>query len=280
MRPLTRRSFLAGTAGLTLAACGGGGSTGTKDLSLVRFFPDGVMGAGLGPQRLVVGLGDNQGVLTSGGPDAITARILLNGQQVGRPVTSARHAANLPRPYWAFVAPFDQPGQYTLSASVEGKTIEAPFTIVDAKAVTLVKPGDTMPAVVTPTTADGHGVNPICTRSPACSLHDVTLADALKGGKPVAFLVATPAYCQTAACGPVLDVVISQVSGFASKIHFLHAEVYTDTTLKSTSPAVDQLRLPFEPVLYLVGADGVVKNRLDSLFDANELSGALSQLVS
>ena len=40
------------------------------------------------------------------------------------------------------------------------------------------------------------GIDPICTHDPVCPLHDVTVADALEDGRPVALLVATPAFCQ------------------------------------------------------------------------------------
>ena len=57
----------------------------------------------------------------------------------------------------------------------------------------MVKPGDQMPGSLdTPTTADARGVDPICTADPVCPLHDVTLADALAAGDPIALLVATP----------------------------------------------------------------------------------------
>jgi hypothetical protein len=51
----------------------------------------------------------------------------------------------------------------------------------------------------TPTVADLKGVELLCTRTPnACPLHDVTLKDALAANTPVAFLIATPKFCQTA----------------------------------------------------------------------------------
>ena len=56
------------------------------------------------------------------------------------------------------------------------------------------KPGENLPPFDTPTTADGRGVNPVCTRQPACALHDLTLTQALQTGKPVAYLIGTPAF--------------------------------------------------------------------------------------
>ena len=44
--------------------------------------------------------------------------------------------------------------------------------------------GVTMPAIATPTADDALGVDPICTNDPVCSLHDITVGDALDAGGP------------------------------------------------------------------------------------------------
>src|SRR3546814_12918171 len=83
--------------------------------------------------------------------------------------------------------------------------------------LSVVKPGDAIPAVATPTPTDARGVNPICTAEPACPLHDVSLADALGEGRPIALLVATPAFCQIAICRPVLALLLEAPGGNRSE---------------------------------------------------------------
>ena len=148
----------------------------------------------------------------------------------------------------------------------------------------VVGAGDQMPAVPTPTVDDPHGVTPICTREPPCDLHQVSLDQALGTG-PVALLVASPAFCQTAICGPVLDVMLGQMAPYDS-VTFIHAEVYKDPANRSSpvvpedfAPIVTALGLPFEPVLYTIAADGVVRGRLDYIFDGEEIRAALDGLV-
>jgi hypothetical protein len=302
---LSRRTFLvtAGAvgAGVVLAACGGddsassiptadaaaSGSTpsGTGDANrpsrvLVRFAADGILAAGT-TQRLPVGLADADGTLLVDTPATFTAQIVSEaGKPVGAPLTVDRHAQDLPRPYYPFIMNIADPGTYALVGTVDGVQVNTAFSIVDASKVSIPQPGDQMVPVATPTTADPAGVTPICTRQPACDLHEETLTDALKAAKPVAFLIATPAYCQTAACGPVLDVLLGQQSEFGDKVQMVHAEVYTDSSLKSTTQAVQDYHLTFEPVLYLATPNGVIKTRLDSIFDTNELRDALNALVS
>jgi hypothetical protein len=132
----------------------------------------------------------------------------------------------------------------------------------------------------TPTVTDAHGVDPICTNDPVCDLHDATLADALEEGRPLALLVSTPAFCQFAVCGPVLDVLLG-VAGDHPDVRLLHAEVYAhpEEELDTKAPIVDALGLTFEPCLLLVDATGTVKERLDTIFDTTEVDEALARLV-
>lgn len=282
---MSRRTFLAAASGFVVAACGGssdGDATTDADtaeggLVVVRFFPDGVLAAGQ-PQRLPIGLGDSDGVLTTGGPDAMTATLVdVDGAELAT-ATATRHGEGLPRPYWPLGFDIARPGIYSVRVDTGSGPAELAFSVSDPASIVLPKPGDAMVPLDTPTTTDPRGVDPICTRQPFCPLHDLTLTEALGRGGPVAFLVATPAFCQTAACGPVVDVLTAQRTAHPD-IAMVHAEVYTDTSIETTTEAVAAYQLPFEPVLFLAGSDGIIRTRLDSIFDADELSPALRSLA-
>jgi hypothetical protein len=297
---LSRRSFLAGglavgAAGFVLAACGSddssessnlpdatsgapnSGDPNRPDLVLVRFTVDGVLAAGI-PQRIPVGLADPDGLLLVDTPPQLPPQVNSDSGPVGEPITVDRHAEGLARPYYPVITSLTEPGTYTLTGTVDGIDLETTFSVVEPGEVPIPQIGDPLVPVATPTTADAQGVDPICTREPTCDLHDVTLTSALSEGRPLAFLIATPAFCQTAACGPVLDVMLTLQSEF-SDVRMVHAEVYTDTTLEATTAAVQDYKLSFEPVLYLAGADGVITSRLDSIYDVAELRGELTKLV-
>ena len=130
----------------------------------------------------------------------------------------------------------------------------------------------------TPTFADSLGLKLLCTRQPQCPWHDVSLDVALAQHRPIALLFATPALCQTATCGPVLDQLLSLKAQFEGKVHFLHSEIYTDMTAAHNVPAVLAYHLTSEPILFVAGADGVVRTRIDGLFGRGEATAALSQL--
>lgn len=92
--------------------------------------------------------------------------------------------------------------------------------------------------------------------------------------------MASPAFCQLAICGPVLDVLLSAIGDY-SGIGFLHAEVYVDpeTDTNTHAPVVEGLGLHFEPCLVLVGADSKVSDRVDTIFDETELRERLDRLA-
>jgi hypothetical protein len=217
-------------------------------------------------------------VLVHDPPSSIVFTLSLDGTPVGGPITVPSHAEGLPRAYYPLGFTPTAAGLYTAATTVDGEALETTFTVSDPGAVPVPGAGDEMPSVDTPTTADGHGVDPICTREPPCPLHEVSLKDALAEGGPVAFLISTPKYCQVAICGPVLDVLLSRQSAYPG-VRMIHAEVWTDDSTTTLAPAVEAFSLTYEPALFLADASGRVQTRFDSIYDSTELDAALADLT-
>ena len=289
MTSLSRRQFLAASAGAAvLAACGGGkkadvtAKTPTtksgKELSIVLGVdPNNAVVAGI-EQRVpfLVFEGDAPNVdhpaevgFATGATGAYGAGVQAEAHKDG--IES--------RPYYVVRHTFPAPGVYRLGVNIAGGSSEASLTAVDASTIQHPLTGRAIPAVKTPTVADPMGVNPICTRSPACPWHDVSLDAALKEGRPVVFYVGTPARCQTKTCGPVLDVLLSQRAAFEPKARFVHLEIYTTLTGSDIIPAVDQLHLESEPWIFMIGPDGVVKDLYNGPVDRVEAQAALAKLT-
>ncbi|MDZ7676746.1 MAG: hypothetical protein U5K30_16980 [Acidimicrobiales bacterium] len=299
---LSRRRFLLGAAASgVLVACssddgevsgttdGSGESTlDSSDLSVVRFF--GPYYAAGEPARVPFGLSDTDGLLPA---DAVPGNVTLSvrnpeGETAAEGLTAVLHDEGLPRPYYSFEFTPASAGFYDLAVDVDGTEVISQFQVVapdEPTVVDRVGPGDQLPAIETPTTDDARGVTPICTRDPQCDLHGQTVADALDAGGPVALLVATPAFCQTVVCGPILDILLEQVPDYPD-VRFVHAEVYTDPsenevppTPEDFAPVIAELGLPYEPVLYVTGPDGVVRERLDYIFDARDMRASLDRAL-
>lgn len=286
---VSRRSLLAGTAGaVILAACGSDSPSSSPantpaatasdadSMALVRFFAEPSVTAGTG-RRLVFGLADADGTLRPEGPSQISASLLDPAGAEISTITGLRRDVNLPRAYYEFRADVPQEGAHTLRVNDGTASAEASFTVVAQGSLPFPGPGDPLPPFDTPTVAAPAGVDPVCTREPACPFHDITLSDALVAGKPIVYLVGTPAFCQTGICGPVLDVMMGIVDDYPD-LQFIHAEVYTDNTATQAAPAVAAAGLSFEPVIFLTDASRTVVERLDVIVDESELREQLAAL--
>ena len=295
-RPLSRRQVLLGATGtVLLAACakkeeGDGDATvpsttstlpGASSGGLIlfkAFQPKQPVGVEL---RLPLALADSEGSFDVDLPRRISVRLRGPDGNVGAPMAIDRHERDLPRGYFPLRTTFDAPGRWTIVAEAGKTQVETTVDVAAASELPAIPaPGDPLPDIPTPTRKDHRGVNPICTAEPICPFHAVSLDDAIGAGSPIVLLVSTPAYCQVAICGPVLDLLTTRQAQFeASGLTVIHAEVYVDRQAQQTSPTVDALGLDFEPSLFLAAPDGTVTDRLDSIFDGDELDEALARLV-
>jgi len=146
------------------------------------------------------------------------------------------------------------------------------------------KPGDHAVIVPTPTFKDHRGVNPICTRHPQCSMHTVSLDDALKTGTPTVLIISTPKFCTSALCGPETDVVQSVSKGFGGRMSFIHVEVYKDdkpATIQQQllSPGATAWHLDQEPAIYYIDRSGIIQARSIGPADKAEVQAAATTLA-
>ena len=286
---LSRRSLLlAGAGTLVLAACGDDGGTSTattappapdaaaSGLTLARVFVA-EQPAGVGV-RLPLALADGEGALLPEVPDRVEVRIGPVDGDLGPPTVVVRHGDGVPRPYYPFPTTFPTPGEWRISADAGGRLAE---TTVLAKAVGEVPAipavGQRLLRLPTPTAGDPLGIDPICTAETTCPLHELSL-DAVPEGRPVAFLISTPRFCQTAICGPVLDLLVA-AGPVHPEVAMVHAEVYRDETARQTTPAVVAYGLTFEPSLVVADRTGTITARLDYTFDRTELDAALAAVA-
>jgi hypothetical protein len=207
----------------------------------------------------------------------VTLRVGKQNQPLGPSMPLVVHA-NGPEPAYALTTyRFPSAGVYNLEATFKGKTASLPISVIDVATSTSPAPGGRMPSTVpTPTVAAPLGVNPVCTAQPPCPFHQVSLDAAVAAKRPIALLFATPALCQSKFCGPVLGNLQSVAQPWQSSVTFIHCEIYTDLSGQTTSKPVQAFNLEHEPVLYLAGADGTIKARVDNLFDKDEARSILT----
>ena len=176
-------------------------------------------------------------------------------------------------------------GTYTLRVESAGKTtLRGSLQIVVRAHPQAPAVGSKAIASKTPTIASTHGnFKELTTRVPPDkSLLDYSVAGSLAAHKSFVLVFATPKFCQSRTCGPVVDVVDAVRKQFTgSGIRFIHVEVY-----KNNNPGlgynqwVKQWHLPSEPWIFLVGADGRIKARFEGSVSVQELAASVRQHLS
>ncbi len=283
--------FLAGAGALSLvlaAGCGGkdkAEDAPTGDRVLGAAFANGLSEAavlipGIAQRApLVIFDVDSGRPLRDNPPDAIDVELWYKGALLTKSNLKV-HDDEISTPYYPMIMTLPEAGDYEIRAAFSD--IPVGFRASARDKVPLVQVGDPVFSVETPTTTSPMGVTPICTRTPTqCPLHTVSYAKVLETKGPSALLISTPGFCQTAVCGPVLELLMSEQANFP-KIRMVHAEVYNDpqqfaagNPKATTTGAVNAYGLSYEPSLVIANADGIVVSRLDFTWDRAELREAL-----
>ncbi len=140
--------------------------------------------------------------------------------------------------------------------------------------------GQKAPLIHTPTPADvGGDLSKITTRIPPDTQNKVDYADAL-GKEPIVLLFATPQFCQSRVCGPVVDVAEQVKQLYGDKATFIHMEIYKDNDPnKGVRPQVRAFHLPSEPWLFAIDRQGRVENEIQGAFGVEELTRVVKGLI-
>lgn len=174
----------------------------------------------------------------------------------------------------------DEPGTYWLLAEPVGgdKRIQAVGNVVVKERTDAPDVGDPAPASDTPTLANSTLEQLTTANEPDLELYRSSVAEALAAKEPFVVAFATPKYCTSRTCGPVVDVV-SAVRERHPGLRFIHVEIYegNDPT-KGENRWVREWKLPSEPWIFVVGADGTIRSRFEGTVSVRELDAAVSAL--
>src|SRR5262245_7228576 len=144
--------------------------------------------------------------------------------------------------YWLLVSPVGGKPDTALANLVVGKKTEAPA--VGARAI----------STDTPTLASTGGKLALLTTAthPDRRLYRISVAQAMARHDPFVVTFATPKFCQSRTCGPVVDVVDAVAKRLGkTPVRFIHVEIYKDNDpAKGTNRWVDAWNLPNEPFTF------------------------------
>jgi hypothetical protein len=222
------------------------------------------------------------------------ARVWLARSQNGRPFESAAARLEAIGPPGAGEAAFggvgriyvvhlriDSPGRYWLVAEPVGAKIQALGTLEVKARSDSIAVGTKAPDSATP--ASTHGaVSELTTRVPPDRpLLRYSIGSSLAAHKPFVVTFATPRFCTSRTCGPVVDVVEYVRRKLAgSGVRFIHVEVFTkNRPALGYNHWMHQWGLQSEPWTFLVGRDGRIKAKFEGSVSAAELEAAIRRLL-
>lgn len=260
---------------LVVASCGGG----SDNLTIVGSSPSTV---GLGPQRLVMAEVDPESSGFVGGPDE-EITVTFAGPSGTSQTVEAEWVWSIEGVRGFLIArpDFDEPGTWTAAiTSPRGTTGETTFAVNGD--IPIPEVGEPVPASVTRTSAEFELESITTDPDPEPSFYELTVAEAVANGTPALIVFATPAFCQTAVCGPTMEIVKQVVEG-RSGFDVVHVEIYENVDSEGEGrlievPAVLEWGLPSEPWVYVVDANGIATARFEGAVSPEELGEALDAL--
>ena len=257
---------------LFLAAC----SSGVAAFPRIVSSPGSV---GVGEQRVMVELTDLETGESLASPDVEVVATLRD--RIGSPLGEYKgeFVWLVPdvRGLYAFYMEIPGPGtfQITMDAGPFGEL--GPVGLVTVDDPLVVSPGDDALRSNTRTSADVDLVDLTSDPNPDPSFYELSVAEAVESG-PSVIVFATPAWCTSQACGPLLDQVKELSAGFPS-LNYVHVEIYENIHVSSFDelilvPSVADWSLPSEPWIFVTDADGVVRASFEGAASDDELSRA------
>ena len=317
--PVASLAVVTLAAGLVIAACGNGATTVDPGSSAGPASPAASTLAGAsagpgspsvipviigqqekGPSRFVFSFLDSAGNLPAASPDR-TAQVAFIA-----PGSTEPGAAVKAEFVWAIEG---SRGEYVITSTDfptagDWKAIfitEAPGSPQEAIGVAfqvqeelpVVGIGEAAPASRTPKASDvGGDLARISTDiNPDPAFYQLSVADAIAAHTPFVLVFATPAFCQSAQCGPTLERVKKAAAAAPDDIAFINVEPYqmtwtegrlqpvfdADNQLQSVA-SVDEWGILSEPWIFTVDGTGIVRGSFEGIATDQELRDAFEAI--
>ena len=203
-------------------------------------------------------------------------RVTAKLEPIGVPGRSEPAFGGVTRIYVAHLR-IPRPGRYWLVAQPVGAKMQALGELDVAARSRSVAVGAKAPRSDTPTLATAPAARSRRAGRRTCRCCTTRSRRSLAAHRPFVVTFATPKFCTSRTCGPVVDVVEAVRRQFASRgIRFIHVEVYKDNDpTRGYNRWMRQWGLASEPWVFLVGRDGRVKAKFEGSVSAAELAAAI-----
>jgi hypothetical protein len=173
------------------------------------------------------------------------------------------------------------------------ETVRADYDVQETTSTPAI--GSPAPRIDSPTAADvGGDLSRISSDpDPEERFYELSILDAIEAAAPAVIAFVTPAFCQTATCGPTLEKVKEVAANHPAGVNFVHVEPYlmhvqdgylqpllSEEGWLQSAPWTERWGLPTEPYVVVVDAAGLVRAKFEGAITVEELEDALWQALS
>jgi hypothetical protein len=262
---------------LALAAC-------SDDANSVGSLATSPNSIGTGEQRILVAVTDLPTGEMVATPDVTPMAILRD--EIGSPLGEyeGEFLWTIPDVVGVYAFHVDIPGPATYQLDVDAGELGelAPIGFVAAEDPVQITVGDPAPRSETRTLGAAPIDELTSDLTPEESYYEMTVAEAVESG-PSVLIFATPAWCTSQSCGPMLDQV-QVIDADYPALNYVHVEVYENIQVTNQDdlilvPAVEEWGLPTEPWLYVTDGSGTVTAAFEGAVSDAELRAALDEVA-
>ena len=286
------RSVALAAVALLVAACGTGSeSTSTAPTATPAALQAVLVGSEflVGDQRFPVGILDHNTPVNDATVHVRAFLVIGNNtaQLKGESDAPFRGAQLEGKGLYVAHLTFDHAGAWGAEITVQRPdgqhaVIRLPFTVV-ANAI-VPAPGQSAPLSHNPTVKDVSDISTIDSGQPPDDMHQLSVAEAIAQHRPTLVAFATPAFCTSQTCGPLIHALQSVEPAYRSRLTFIHIEIWRDfkpdPSKRQLRPEVLEWRLQTDPWVFLIDSKGLIRARFEGVPDADELHGAIDQLLA
>ena len=186
-------------------------------------------------------------------------------------------------------SPFNEPGDWQMNVSIQRPDMDS---VVQVNVMVEVLEESSTPGIGTrvspidhPTSADVKELSDISTSpDPIPAMYRTSVAEALEQGEPFIVIFATPAFCQSRICGPVVETVAKLLPVYGEELEFIHIEPYDLDLIRgegklAPSKEARAWGLPSEPWVFLVDASGRLIAKFEGIVTFDELDEAVRETL-
>jgi hypothetical protein len=183
---------------------------------------------------------------------------------------------------------FDAPGTWgvEVDATVDGQERDparVQFDVLEKASTPAV--GDPAPRSVQTVLRDVDDISEIdSSNPPRTAMHQMTIAEAIDSGRPTVVAFATPAFCQSRVCGPMMDTVVDPLfERYGDRVNFVHVEPYVLEKARQGEfvpvAAAEEWGLQTEPWLFVIDSNGKVAGKYEAIVAIDEVEPVIQQVL-